>query len=141
MFQSRSLSNKIYLRESIFGFRMDHAKSLEANLDEILKMTIKLANSDNKEELNDKNKSIIILNFLSKAYRVVKSAIKYGRLLIIIDEMISALKSKDLEIKIDKNIFGDGKNHMVCGQQQRKNTNGSNLKPKIHDKASTKNKK
>ncbi|OAE31341.1 hypothetical protein AXG93_4510s1170 [Marchantia polymorpha subsp. ruderalis] len=73
MFQSRSLSNKIYLKERLFGFRMDQAKSLEANLDEFLKMTIELANSGDKEELSDENKAIIILNSLPEAYREINN--------------------------------------------------------------------
>ncbi|OAE23382.1 hypothetical protein AXG93_1660s1410 [Marchantia polymorpha subsp. ruderalis] len=81
MFQSRSLSlsANIYLKERLFGFKMDQAKSLEANLDEFLKMTIELANSGDKEKLSDENKAIIILNSLPQAYREVKSAINGAR--------------------------------------------------------------
>ncbi|OAE29974.1 hypothetical protein AXG93_669s1230 [Marchantia polymorpha subsp. ruderalis] len=117
---------------------MDQAKSLEANLDKFLKMTIELANSDDKEELNDKNKTIIILNSLPESYREVKLAIKYRRSSIIIDKVISALKSKDLEIRADKKTSGDSENHMACGKHQGKNTDGSNFKSKNHDKPSTK---
>ncbi|OAE35925.1 hypothetical protein AXG93_879s1150 [Marchantia polymorpha subsp. ruderalis] len=51
---------------------MYHAKSLEANLEEFLNITIELANSGDKEELSNKNKAIIIFNSLPE----VKSAIK-----------------------------------------------------------------
>lgn len=64
MFQSRFHSNKIYLKERLSGFMMDQAKSLEANLDEFLRMTIELTNSGDKEELNNENRAIIILNSL-----------------------------------------------------------------------------
>lgn len=134
MFQSRSLSNKIYMKERFFGFRMYHAKSLEANLEEFLNITIELANSGDKEELSNKNKAIIIFNSLPE----VKSAIKYERSSIIIDEVIFAVKSKDLEIEADMKTSGDFRNHMARGKQQCKSTAGNNFKSKNHDKASTK---
>ncbi|OAE23716.1 hypothetical protein AXG93_2253s1270 [Marchantia polymorpha subsp. ruderalis] len=117
---------------------MNQAKSLEANLDEFLKMTIELSNSGDKEELSDKIKAIIILNSLPEAYKELKSAIKYKRSSIILDEVISALKSKDLEIRADKKTSGDGENHMTCVKQQRKNSDGSNFKSKNHGKPSAK---
>lgn len=46
---------------------MNQTKSLEVNLDEFLKMTIELANSGNKEEFNNENKIIIILNSLPES--------------------------------------------------------------------------
>ena len=44
----KSLSNKIYLKEQLFGFKMDPSKSLEENLYEFKKITVSLANIDEK---------------------------------------------------------------------------------------------
>ena len=78
-FQKKSLTNKIYLKERIFGFKMSHSKTLEKNLDEFLRLHIELANSGENEALSDENQAIIILNSLPESYREVKNAIKYGR--------------------------------------------------------------
>ena len=63
-FQQKSLTNKIFLKERIFGFKMNRSKSLEQNLDEFLRMHIELANSGENEALSDENQAIIILNSL-----------------------------------------------------------------------------
>ncbi|OAE31211.1 hypothetical protein AXG93_4188s1020 [Marchantia polymorpha subsp. ruderalis] len=117
---------------------MDKARSLEANLYEFLKMIFELANFGDKEELSDENKVITILSSLPEAYREVKSAIKYGRSSITLDEVTSALKSKDLEIRADNKTSDDGKNHMARVKQQRKNSDGNNFKSKNHGKPSAK---
>ena len=44
-FQSKSLTNKILLKERHFGYKMNTTLSLDQNLDEFLRMTIELANS------------------------------------------------------------------------------------------------
>ncbi|TXG65881.1 hypothetical protein EZV62_007156 [Acer yangbiense] len=65
-------------------------------------MTIELANVGEKEKLSDKNKEIILLNSLPDSFKDVKAAIKYGRSSLSLEECISALKSKHLELKIEK---------------------------------------
>ncbi|PON82264.1 hypothetical protein TorRG33x02_219660 [Trema orientale] len=53
LYMTKSLSNKIYLKEHLFGFRMDSTKSLEDNLDDFKKITVGLANID--EKISDEN--------------------------------------------------------------------------------------
>ena len=48
LYMVKSLSNKIYLKKQLFGFRMDPSKSLEDNLDEFKKITVNLTNIDEK---------------------------------------------------------------------------------------------
>ena len=67
---------------------------MNQNLDEFLKMTIELANSGENEALSDENQAISILNSLLDSYKEVKTAIKYGRTSINLDEVLSALRSK-----------------------------------------------
>ncbi|KAK3225245.1 hypothetical protein Dsin_005107 [Dipteronia sinensis] len=45
VYLTKSLTNKIYLKERLFGFKMDPSKKLGQNLDEFKKMTIELANA------------------------------------------------------------------------------------------------
>ena len=119
-FQQKSLTNKIYLKERIFGFKMSHAKSLEENLDEFLRLHIELANSGENEALSDENQAIIILNSLPESYREVKTAIKYGRTEITLEEVISALKSKDLEMKTKKLGASNGEINLSRGRSSHK---------------------
>ena len=66
----KALSNKIYLKEQLFGFKMDPSKSLEEYLDEFNKITVVLANID--EKISNENQAIIILNSLTDSYKDLK---------------------------------------------------------------------
>ncbi|TXG53835.1 hypothetical protein EZV62_019091 [Acer yangbiense] len=118
LYMTKSLSNKIYLNERLFSFKMDPSKGLGQNLDEFKKMTIELANVGEKEKLSDENEAIILLNSLLESFKDVKAAIKYGRTSLSLEECISALKSKELELKIERkdsgeNLFVRGKQHRI----------------------------
>ncbi|TXG48163.1 hypothetical protein EZV62_027457 [Acer yangbiense] len=107
LYLTKSLTNKIYLKERLFGFKMDASKGLGENLDDFKKMIIELANAGVDEKLSDENETIILLNSLPDSFKDVKAAIKYGRTFLSPDECISALKSKDLELKMEKNDSGE----------------------------------
>ena len=81
---------------------MDPSKSLEENLDDFNVITITLANID--EKISNENQAIIILNSLPESYRDVKTAIKYGRTLLSLQVVLSALRSRDLEFKKEKKV-------------------------------------
>ncbi|PON87218.1 hypothetical protein TorRG33x02_169950, partial [Trema orientale] len=115
--------NKIYLKERLFGYKINTSKSLEQNLDEFLRMTIELANSGENEALSNENQAIIILNSLPDSFKEVKSAIKYGRTSITLEEVLSALRSKDLELKVEKQTSSGGENYYARGRSQQKGNN------------------
>lgn len=48
LFMTKSLTNKIYPKEQLFGFKIDSTKSLVNNLGEFNKITISLTNIDEK---------------------------------------------------------------------------------------------
>ncbi|TXG49068.1 hypothetical protein EZV62_024943 [Acer yangbiense] len=108
----------------LFSFKMDASKGLGQNLDEFKKMTIELANTGDKEKLSDENEAIILLNTLLESFKDVKAAIKYGRTSLSLEECISALKSKELELKIEKKDSSE--NLFVRGRQPVRNGNNSN---------------
>ncbi|KAK2646260.1 hypothetical protein Ddye_021455 [Dipteronia dyeriana] len=112
---------------------MDHSKNLGQNLDEFKKMTIELANVEENEKLSDEKEAIILLNYLPESFKDVKVAIKYGRTFISLEECVSALKSKELELKIEKNDGGE--NLFARGRQPVKNiTDNSHYKSKSRSK-------
>ena len=79
---------------------MDPYKSLEENLDGFKKITMSLANID--EKISHENQAIIILNSLPDTFKDLKTAIKYGRESLSLDDVLGALRSRDLEIKFEK---------------------------------------
>ena len=48
LYMVKSLLNRIYLKEQLFGFKMDSSKNLEENLKDFKKITVGLANINEK---------------------------------------------------------------------------------------------
>ena len=107
LYSVTSLPSKIYLLESFFGYKMDPAKDLDENLDVFNKLVLDLANSN--EKFTDEHHAVILLNSLPDKYKDIKTALKYGRDIITSNEIVSSLRSKDLELKKEgKNMSGEG---------------------------------
>ncbi|KAK4841553.1 hypothetical protein QYF36_006375 [Acer negundo] len=102
---------------------MNPSKNLDQNLDEFKKMTIELANAGENEKLSNENETIILLNALPDSFKDVKATIKYGRTSLSLVECISALKSKDLELKIENK--NSGENLFMRGRQSNRNENNN----------------
>ncbi|TXG56949.1 hypothetical protein EZV62_018262 [Acer yangbiense] len=102
---------------------MNASKGLGQNLDDFKKMTIELANAGIDEKLSDENEVVILLNSLPDSFKDVKAAIKYGRTSLSLEECISVLKSKDLELKMEKK--DNGENLSVRGRQPVRNENNN----------------
>ncbi|TXG70425.1 hypothetical protein EZV62_005360 [Acer yangbiense] len=110
------------LADNLFGFKMDQSKSLEDNLDDFTKLNIELANCDSKEALSDENQAVIVLNFLSDSYKDLKAAIKYGRDSLSIEDVLGALRSREMEMRSEKRAsIGEGLN--VRGRYEKKGNN------------------
>ena len=69
--------NKVYLRERLFSFKMNAAKSMDENLDEFKRLTFEI--NQTKEKLEKESKVTILLNYLPDTYKDVKVAMKHGR--------------------------------------------------------------
>lgn len=54
---SKSITNKIYLKEKLFGFKMDQSKTLEENIDEFEKICFDLNKTG--EKLDGENQDVI----------------------------------------------------------------------------------
>ena len=93
LYLTKSLTNKIYVKERLFGFKMDPSKGFGHNLDEFKRMKLELANAGEKEKLSDENEAIILLNSLLDSFRDVKVAIKYGRSSLSLSKSVSQLSN------------------------------------------------
>lgn len=117
------MTNKIFLKERLFGYKMNTTKSLEQNLDEFFRITIELANLGEGEALNDENQAIILLNSMPNSYKEVKSTIKYERTSITLEEVLSALRLRDLELKTERQSTSSGENYLFRGRSHQRNNN------------------
>lgn len=101
---------------------MESSKTLEQNLEDFKKIAITLALVDD-EKIGDESQVIILLSSLPNSYRKVKSAIKFGRRSITLDEVTAALRSWDLELKHTAKISSNGESLNVHGRPQSRNGN------------------
>ena len=62
LYLTKSLPNKIYLKEKFFGYKMDQSKGLEENLNEFWKIVVDLNNIG--EKMLDENPAVILLKSL-----------------------------------------------------------------------------
>lgn len=96
---------------------MNPSKDLKDNLDDYNKLLLDLANCNEKS--NDDNVAFVLFNSLLDVYKEVKIALKNGRTLINYEEIITTLRSKDLELMFENN----GKGLTVRGRSTNKNSN------------------
>ena len=100
---TKSLTSKIYLKGKLFGFKMNTSKSLEENLDDFNVIVIGLENI--AESIYEENQAVILLNALLESYRDLRTIMQYGRTSLSLEDVVSALRSRDLEDdKKDKKI-------------------------------------
>lgn len=71
------------------------------------------------ERLEVENETAILINSLRDIYRKVKSALKYGRGLVLVDATITTWKSKELELQLEgkndeglESLFSKGNNQL-----------------------------
>lgn len=134
LYMAKSLSNKIHLKDQLFTFKINPAKSLEENIDVFNEITISLANID--EEISEENQAILLLNSLPESHNDLKTTMKYGRQTLTLEDVLVALRSRDLELKKEKrNTPAEGL--QVRGKPGKK----SKSKGKNHSRSKSKDKR
>ena len=103
------------MKAQLFSFKIDSSKNLEENLDDFKKITVGLVNID--EKIFEENQAILLLNSLSDSYKDTKAAIKYDRESLTLDDVLGALRPRELEIKTKKKASSEGL--QVRGRSQR----------------------
>ena len=105
----KDLSNKMFIREKLFSFKMNQNKNLDENLDEFKKLTN--AFNQTEEKLGAENEAATLINSIHDTYKEVKTTLKYGR-----ETIITTLKNKELELKTEnktsnvaESLFSKGK--------------------------------
>uniref|UniRef100_A0A803PJQ8 Reverse transcriptase Ty1/copia-type domain-containing protein n=1 Tax=Cannabis sativa TaxID=3483 RepID=A0A803PJQ8_CANSA len=109
IYMTPSLTNKINLLESLYGFKIFSHLSLDDNLDAFNQIIIGLANMN--YAVDEESQDVILLQSLPAAYQELNAVIKYGRDILTLDDVLGALKSKEQEMAKEK--------HKEVGQENQ----------------------
>ncbi|KAL0444072.1 UNVERIFIED_CONTAM: hypothetical protein Slati_2129900 [Sesamum latifolium] len=120
LFTEISLPSKLFLLEKFFRYKLDLSKNIEENIDEFTKLVqdIKLTGDKNIDDYTP----IVLLNVIPKTYSDVKAAIKYGRDNVSLDTVINGLKSKEMDIKMNKTNQPTSEVNFVRGRTKNRNS-------------------
>ena len=96
------------------------SKDIDENLDDFAKLVqdIKLTGDKNIDEYSP----IVLLNAISDTYSNVKSAIKYDRDSMNLDTVVNGLKSKEIDLKMNRPSSNQYEVNSVRGKSRYRNS-------------------
>ena len=96
------------------------SKNIDENLDDFTKLVqdIKLTGDKNIDEYSP----IVLLNAIPDTYSDVKAAIKYGRDSVNLDTVVNGLKSKEIDLKMNRPSSNQYEVNSVRGKSRYRNS-------------------
>ena len=107
-YQTKTLPNRIYLKQSFASFKMQETKSIEENMDSFLKLIDDLASLS--ITVSDEDQAIQILTSLPSQYDALVHTLKYGsgKDTLTVKEVTLAAYAKEAELR-EKGMLGKSK--------------------------------
>uniref|UniRef100_A0A803PJ67 Integrase catalytic domain-containing protein n=1 Tax=Cannabis sativa TaxID=3483 RepID=A0A803PJ67_CANSA len=119
LYMKKSLANRLFLKQKLYSFKMTPGKEIEDHLDDFNKVILDLENIGIKGE--DENQAIIVLNSLpTESYEHFVDTMTYGRESLTLEEVQSALMSKEMKRKVDKQDDNASEGLFVRGKGSKK---------------------
>lgn len=115
---TKSLSNRLYLKSKLYTFKMQSSRTLEDHMDDFNKIILDLENIEIKVEEEDQ--ALLLLISLSREYENLSDTLIFGRESLTLDEVQSALFSKDLKKRTESKEHDSGEGLMVRGWPERR---------------------
>ncbi|KAL8160958.1 hypothetical protein V2J09_012447 [Rumex salicifolius] len=143
LYMTKSLANKIRLKEKMFTLRMKEGSDLQAHLNEFSSILIDLENLDIKME--DEDKAVLLICSLPSSYKHFKEIMLYGNNsdCLCLEDVKSNLLAKE-KFDVDKDsesnaegLYAKGRN----GDKPSKNKSKFRPKPESKYKGSNNNSK
>ena len=97
LYMTKSLTNRLYLRQRLYTLRMAEGTTLHEHLDNFNKIIMDLKNADVK--VDEEDQALILLCSLSHSYDSFVNSMLYGRESISLVDVKSSLSSKELRAK------------------------------------------
>ena len=120
LFMTKTLPNRIYLKQRFYGFKMDEAKSIDDNIDEFTKLMVDLESLE--VTIDDEDHAIFLLNSLPKQYDQLRDTLKYGKDTLSLEDVTTAAYSKELDLRSCSKISkSTGEGLHVRGRPEKRN--------------------
>ncbi|WZZ59084.1 hypothetical protein YC2023_059191 [Brassica napus] len=139
-YQTKSLPNRIYLKQRFASFKMEEHKSIEENLDGFPKLVDDLASLN--INVRDEDQAIQVLSSLPRQFDSLVHTLKYGnrKETLTLNEVTSFVYAKEVELK-EKGLIGKAKSNaeglvVARGRPERKGSGQSSGRSKSRDSRS-----
>ena len=98
-YQTKTLPNRIYMKQRFASFKMDDHKSIEENLDIFLKLVSDLASLN--INISDEDQAIQVLSSLPQQFDSLVDTLKYGtaKETLTMNDVTNSAYSKEVELK------------------------------------------
>lgn len=115
----KSIHNRLFLKQSLYDFKMVEGKPIEEQLEKFSKIIDDLENID--IVLEDGDKALLLLNIISRSFEHFKDAMIYGRENVIkLKEVSALLKSKELQKQLETQCDNHGEGLTIKWKEQER---------------------
>ena len=94
LYMTKSLVNRLYLKQALYSFKMSDEMHVEEQLDKFNKLVLDLENIDVK--IDDEDQALLLLCALPRSFNHFKETLLYGRESLSLSDVQAALNSKEL---------------------------------------------
>ena len=97
LYLSKTLPNKIHLQHKFYTFKMVDTRDMDDNIDDFFKIVSYLSSVN--VIVSEEVQTILLLNLLPSRFNSLKQTIKYGKDTLSLEDVTSAARSKDQDLK------------------------------------------
>ncbi|KAI4313020.1 hypothetical protein MLD38_037799 [Melastoma candidum] len=103
-YQNKSLTNRLYLKQRLYTFRMTESASVKEHIDNFNHIVLDIQGVDVK--IDDEDQALILLCSLPSSYENFVDTMSYERETISVSDVKDALQSKELKKKVSESYEG-----------------------------------
>ena len=122
LYMTKTLASRLYLKQRLYGFQQGPGVSISDHIDEYHKIILDLENIGFKVE--DEDQALLLIKSLNHSYDSFKDTLLYGRESISLEEVQSALMSKELNKKMDSKGNGQSEALIARGRSDKRDAKG-----------------